>query len=90
MEANEQKNAIEKCPTCGGDCTMSWSGLDLVSNTGDETLAQKHYKAHIPELSVKLLEALKFIEPMAKMNKHQRNGTKLLIAEAERSMKCQS
>lgn len=33
----------DKCPTCGGNVNVSWSGLELVQNTGDETLASKHY-----------------------------------------------
>lgn len=43
------KQPIHKCPECGGPCTMEWSGLDLVANTGDETLASKYYTAIIPE-----------------------------------------
>jgi hypothetical protein len=35
---------IQKCPTCGTDCHIEWSGLELVENTGDETLATKTYK----------------------------------------------
>lgn len=31
------------CPTCGSPCTISWSGLDMVENSGDETLATKNY-----------------------------------------------
>ena len=31
------------CPTCGTLCNITWSGLDLVENTGDETLATKNY-----------------------------------------------
>lgn len=36
-------NAQTKCPTCGTPCTTTWSGLELVDYTGDETLATKHY-----------------------------------------------
>ena len=32
-----------KCPTCGAPAKMTWSGLDLVAESGDETLASKHY-----------------------------------------------
>lgn len=35
---------VDECPTCGAASTMSWSGLELVENSGDETLASKHYK----------------------------------------------
>lgn len=38
-------NRLCKCPTCGGDAVFSWSGLDLVANTGDETLASKTYES---------------------------------------------
>lgn len=31
------------CPTCGTLCNISWARLDLVANTGDETLATKCY-----------------------------------------------
>ena len=34
-----------KCPTCGGDAMMGWSGLELVANSGDETLATQYYKS---------------------------------------------
>jgi hypothetical protein len=37
-------NNIEKCPTCGAPAKMTWSGLDLVAESGDETLASKHYE----------------------------------------------
>lgn len=33
----------EKCPTCGTECNIEWYGLELVENTGDETLASKSY-----------------------------------------------
>lgn len=33
-----------KCPTCNAPAKMTWSGLELVANTGDETLAEKHYQ----------------------------------------------
>lgn len=39
----------EKCPTCGAPAKMTWSGLDLVAETGDETLAQKHYEYQLNE-----------------------------------------
>lgn len=34
----------DKCPTCGAPAKMTWSGLDLVAESGDETLASKHYE----------------------------------------------
>lgn len=37
------KEEPEECPTCGTLCNVTWSGLDLVENTGDETLASKCY-----------------------------------------------
>ena len=46
------------CPECGAPCTLSWSGLDLVENTGDETLATKHYEFVYSDVD-KLKEALK-------------------------------
>lgn len=33
-----------KCPTCNAPAKMTWSGLDLVAESGDETLASKHYE----------------------------------------------
>lgn len=33
----------EQCPTCGTLCNITWSGIDLVENSGDETLATKVY-----------------------------------------------
>lgn len=33
-----------KCPTCNAPSKMTWSGLDLVTESGDETLASKHYE----------------------------------------------
>ena len=33
----------ERCPTCNAPVTVSWAGLELVENTGDETLATKCY-----------------------------------------------
>lgn len=45
METNkDQQNRIEKCPTCGAPANFEWSGLDLVAESGDETLASKSYK----------------------------------------------
>jgi hypothetical protein len=37
------------CPTCGTICNVQWHGLDLVENTGDETLASKSYTPVQPE-----------------------------------------
>lgn len=37
------KSTGEQCPTCGTKCRIEWSGLDLVANSGDETLATKTY-----------------------------------------------
>jgi hypothetical protein len=34
----------EACPICQAPCVVGISGLALVENTGDETLASKHYK----------------------------------------------
>lgn len=34
----------DKCPTCNAPAKMTWSGLDLVAESGDETLASKHYE----------------------------------------------
>jgi len=34
----------QKCPTCGAPTEMKWSGLELVEQSGDETLASKFYK----------------------------------------------
>lgn len=45
------------CPECGGPCTMTWSGLELVENTGDETLATKHYHSKAPDMYALLKEA---------------------------------
>lgn len=39
----EGKHTPEPCPTCGTLCNIEWSGLELVENTGDETLATKNY-----------------------------------------------
>ena len=39
----EEQNHPVPCPTCGTLCNITWSGLDLVENTGDETLATKNY-----------------------------------------------
>jgi hypothetical protein len=36
----------EKCPTCGTLCEVKWHGLDLVAESGDETLASKSYKPY--------------------------------------------
>lgn len=35
---------LAPCPECGSPCRIEWSGLELVENTGDETLATKHYR----------------------------------------------
>lgn len=46
----------EKCPTCGTQCDVTWQGLELVENTGDETLASKSYKPeHDPEFLMNTL-----------------------------------
>lgn len=37
-----QENAA-LCPTCGTPCKIELGGLDLVENSGDETLATKRY-----------------------------------------------
>ena len=34
----------DKCPTCGAPATFEWQGLELVAESGDETLASKVYK----------------------------------------------
>lgn len=34
----------DKCPTCGAPVTFEWQGLELVAESGDETLASKVYK----------------------------------------------
>lgn len=34
----------EKCPMCGAPTNMTLSGLDMVSNSGDESLASKNYE----------------------------------------------
>lgn len=34
----------DKCPTYNAPAKMTWSGLDLVAESGDETLASKHYE----------------------------------------------
>ena len=41
---------IEKCPTCGAPSETQWYGLDLVAESGDETLASKGYKHSLAEL----------------------------------------
>jgi hypothetical protein len=46
---------MENCPNCGALCTISWSGLDLVENTGDETLATKNYHNVSNDLEKSLL-----------------------------------
>lgn len=51
MEQNNQPAGKEQCPACGAPCTTSWIGLDLVENTGDETLAHRVYKYEPPALS---------------------------------------
>ena len=38
------KPLIEKCPCCGTQCEVKWYGLELVAESGDETLASKSYK----------------------------------------------
>ena len=43
-----------KCPTCNAPSKMTWSGLDLVAETGDETLASKHYEFEPTEISTVL------------------------------------
>ena len=43
----KKKQIIEKCPTCGAGAEVKIYGLDLVAQSGDETLATKSYK-HIP------------------------------------------
>lgn len=48
----------QPCPTCGTECTTSWAGLDLVANTGDETLATKCYHPFTPPEYSQLREAL--------------------------------
>lgn len=39
----DEDTEIHFCPTCSAPCKISWSGLELVANTGDESLASKHY-----------------------------------------------
>lgn len=60
--SNEQKK-IQLCPTCGSECTTSWSGLELVENTGNETLAQMHYHYDNPYKTA--CEAINKDNPMA-------------------------
>jgi len=40
--------STDKCPTCNAPVKISWSGLDLVEQTGDENLATKHYTYQAP------------------------------------------
>lgn len=35
---------LSTCPTCGAPAHITWSGLDLVAESGDETLAERHYE----------------------------------------------
>lgn len=48
-----------ECPTCGAPSTMSWSGLELVENSGDETLAAKHYQ-HIQNVNIDIKNILAY------------------------------
>jgi hypothetical protein len=41
--------STEKCPTCGQLCTISWAGLELVVESGDERAATKFYHPVLPK-----------------------------------------
>lgn len=40
---SKEQQTPELCPTCGTLCNVTLFGLELVGNTGDETLATKNY-----------------------------------------------
>lgn len=75
---------FQKCPECGGPCKMEWSGLDLVSNTGDETLASKHYisLAVSPKFEI-LVIALSMAHPDSNILPFIKKAQELVKAKGE-------
>ncbi len=69
------KSFKENCPTCGTLCSVEWKGLDLVENTGDETLASKQYTPQQPASQPQAISEGE-IEKLAE-------GTYPFMAEAE-------
>lgn len=57
----ENKAEELKCPTCNAPVKMTWGGLDLVEQSGDETLATKHYEFIDPIGNVDDGDELKFL-----------------------------
>jgi hypothetical protein len=53
MTTKEETANSVQCPECGTLCKIEFSGLDLVANTGDETLATKNYIPISLDLMVK-------------------------------------
>jgi hypothetical protein len=57
---NKVRKFKENCPTCRTECLAQWYGLELVENTGDETLASKGYEpSSLTKAAPNLLAACK-------------------------------
>ena len=65
-----KQTAGEPCPTCGTLCQITWAGLELVENTGDETLATKCYNP---------LPSFEEIEGLQEENRELKKGRIMLL-----------